>query len=454
MSATKINALREVLTDRDPFCRGVCSVPGHQLLLYYGQGTDLHRLDFVHSTAGELEALSQACEPASFGFNNKNVLDETYRKAGKMDLDAFATLFDPRSLRIHDIIERELLATDQAVELELSRLNVYGKPKGGFFKAHQDTPSGDDMFGSLVVIFPAPHEGGQLSLRLGDQHWIADFTEQFAAATEPSVCFIAFFSDVEHQVLPITSGHRVTLTYNLHFRAQNNIPRSLSGPFHDKLKARLIELVNDTETLPKGGYLGLGLCHQYVYDETKPIDSLLDKLKGSDAELANVCEELGLPYSLRLLYAQEQDLAWPYFHLLSRMKLNAPAPMDLLGDNGEPLLRPGSSDGHNEERLHQLLFHAIHRFGPEDVEGVEIIGRQLDRIDDLDQTEEGRNYDFMEKYYKDPVPQVLEVKQMSSVLCETAYACYGNCVYTDRFYATACMMIYVRPGESRERLSL
>lgn len=44
-----------------------------------------------------------------------------------MDLDAFATLFDPRSLGIHDVIERDLLATDQAVELELSRLNVYGQ---------------------------------------------------------------------------------------------------------------------------------------------------------------------------------------------------------------------------------------------------------------------------------------------------------------------------------------
>lgn len=86
------------------------------------------RVDFAHSTTEELEALSQACQPASFGLNNKDVLDETYRKAGKMDLDAFATLLDPRSLGIHDIIERDLLATDQAVEFELSKLNVYGKP--------------------------------------------------------------------------------------------------------------------------------------------------------------------------------------------------------------------------------------------------------------------------------------------------------------------------------------
>ncbi|KAG9308531.1 hypothetical protein JVU11DRAFT_11875 [Chiua virens] len=451
-SETKVKALREILTERDPFCRGVCSVPEHQLLLYYGQRTDLHRLDLAHATTEELEALSQACEPATFGLNNKDVLDETYRKAGKLDLDEFATLFDPRSLGIHDVIERDLLATDQAVEFELYKLNVYGKD--GFFKAHQDTPRGDSMFGSLVVVLPAPHQGGQLSLRLGDNHWITDFTDLFAAATESSVCFVAFFSDVEHQVLPVTSGHRVTLTYNLHFRSRNITPRVLSGPFHDKLKATLIELVNDMETLPNGGYLGVGLCHQYAYDDTKPIDSVLDKLKGADAVLANVCTELGLPYVLRLLYAQEQDIGWPSFHLLSRVKIRAPTPCFGIGDDGYELRRPGPSDGTDEDYLHDFLEKLVEEITPEDMEGVEIIGRNLDPMDGLDLMGSRGRYSFMHKYYEDPVTQVLEVKEMSSILCETSYACYGNYVYTDRFYATACMMISVDPKGSRERLTL
>lgn len=85
------------------------------------------QIDFAHSTTGDLESLSQACQPASFGLNNKDVLDETYRRAGKLDLDAFATLFDPRSLGVHAAIEHDLLASDQTVEFELSKLNVYGK---------------------------------------------------------------------------------------------------------------------------------------------------------------------------------------------------------------------------------------------------------------------------------------------------------------------------------------
>lgn len=45
-----------------------------------------------------------------------------------MDRDAFSTSFDPRSLRIHDVIEQDLLSTNQTIELELYKLNVYGKP--------------------------------------------------------------------------------------------------------------------------------------------------------------------------------------------------------------------------------------------------------------------------------------------------------------------------------------
>ncbi len=50
-----------------------------------------HRyIDFANTTFSQLEQLVQACEPVSFGLNDKDVLDETYRKAGKMDSEHFS----------------------------------------------------------------------------------------------------------------------------------------------------------------------------------------------------------------------------------------------------------------------------------------------------------------------------------------------------------------------------
>ena len=78
------------------------------------------------------------------------------------------------------------------------------------------------MFGSLVIVFPAPHEGGALKLRTqrnkeGERkEWTFDAPALLAQQTQPSVAYVAFFSDVEHEVAPVVSGHRVTLTYNLY----------------------------------------------------------------------------------------------------------------------------------------------------------------------------------------------------------------------------------------------
>ena len=73
------------------------------------------------------------------------------------------------------------------------------------------------MFGSLVIVFPTPHEGGALHLRHRGHEWIFDSGQALTAKSQSSIGYVAFFSDIEHEVAPVTSGHRITLTYNLFF---------------------------------------------------------------------------------------------------------------------------------------------------------------------------------------------------------------------------------------------
>ena len=69
-----------------------------------------------------------ACKPAEFGRDGENVLDDSYRKAGKMDLISFSTLLDPRSLGIHTQVSKALLTQSHAtMDVELYKLNVYGE---------------------------------------------------------------------------------------------------------------------------------------------------------------------------------------------------------------------------------------------------------------------------------------------------------------------------------------
>ena len=89
-----------------------------------------HRhINLANATPDELEQLTQACEPASFGKKHENVFDETYRKAGKLDAGCFSPILDPFRTDLIKIIRGYLLEGTQSTEnikAELYKLNVYG----------------------------------------------------------------------------------------------------------------------------------------------------------------------------------------------------------------------------------------------------------------------------------------------------------------------------------------
>src|SRR6201996_3395291 len=104
-------------------------------------------------------------------------------------------------------------------KLKIVHLSYLGK--GSFFKSHKDTPRGEKMFGSLVIILPTKHEGGSLLLKHSSAHFHFDgaslLSPHLSEQGTQSFAYVAFYSDVEHEVAEVTSGHRVTITYNLYF---------------------------------------------------------------------------------------------------------------------------------------------------------------------------------------------------------------------------------------------
>ena len=82
-----------------------------------------------------LRALVNACQPATFGFGGKDVLDESYRKATKLDVSSFSTNFHPHDCGILGSVQQILLPSivaggqslgvgPQGARAELYNLNV------------------------------------------------------------------------------------------------------------------------------------------------------------------------------------------------------------------------------------------------------------------------------------------------------------------------------------------
>lgn len=73
---------------------------------------------------------------------------------------------------------------------------------------HDSTEKIPGMFGTLVICLPSPHEGGDVVVKHSGQ------AKTFSTSlVQPSV--LCWYSDVHHEVLPVTSGYRCVLTYNL-----------------------------------------------------------------------------------------------------------------------------------------------------------------------------------------------------------------------------------------------
>ena len=203
----------------NPFCcGGRLELEGKisNILLYY-KSKEAEELREIKLPRAEKEALTQllsAGSIASFGKGNEQVIDLSYRDALKLDPDELATSFHPGSTSILSEIEM-IMVPNRSIRAELHKLNMYTGP-GGHFKSHVDTPRSKDMFGSLVVCLPTQFTGGALVTRHKGEEKVFDWS---SSPEDPLnvVCWAAFFSDVEHEILPVTSGHRLTLTYNLYF---------------------------------------------------------------------------------------------------------------------------------------------------------------------------------------------------------------------------------------------
>ncbi|KZV90430.1 hypothetical protein EXIGLDRAFT_121128, partial [Exidia glandulosa HHB12029] len=130
------------------------------------------------------------------------------------------------------------------------------------------------------------------------------------------VSWVAFYSDVEHEVLPVQSGYRITLTYNLYFAAppaQSLAPPVGVEPLLDAFK----RLLQDPAFFPDGGRLGFALKHQYPVPANPDMDedsmekardvlrSLASALKGGDRALFQAASAVGLQPALRLAYELE-----------------------------------------------------------------------------------------------------------------------------------------------------
>ncbi|KAF8144870.1 hypothetical protein K438DRAFT_1992335 [Mycena galopus ATCC 62051] len=297
------------------FTSGVHPVKPEDLVLYYDvegpKARSLSRIDFGNASEEDLAALGAACQQAE---GSPHV---SPHRVGELNPSKFSARIDVVAAGLVNVIAPELLRGQPGKSLKVERQNLYAYPPGSFVNAYDKiVPRNDEIVGSLVVILPIMHQGGERTFEAGEQTWKFEST---SAIDRAAISYFAVHNDTIHSVAPIHTGHCISITYDLVFaeHAGTQVERTL---IHN-----LQALLADPAFLPTGGCLGSGLAHQYVIpsehawarDEwSQPIlqpstqwAAVLPHLKGADAEFRFAAERVGLTPRIQLLYdtAQGQD---------------------------------------------------------------------------------------------------------------------------------------------------
>ena len=256
-------------------CGGKLQPAQSRVRLNYKHEGEITEIVFPGADEAALAKLVLASSVASFGKGNEQVTDPSYRDAYKIDPDKLTTSFYPCSTDILSEIET-LMVPNRSIRAELHKLNLYTGP-GGHFKSHVDTPRSGDMFGSLVICLPTRFSGGALVARHGDQEVVFDWSS--LPGSPPSVvCWAAFFSDVEHEILPVTAGHRLTLTYNLYAVQERLYSIPPGNPFYNCLQTA----IGTPHFMRDGGCLAFYCEHLYTFSLLNKKELLPHVLKGVD----------------------------------------------------------------------------------------------------------------------------------------------------------------------------
>lgn len=161
-------------------------------------------------TAAQAKQLRLVVRPTKYGHGDQTILDRRVRDTWEVPRSRVRVEKRRwnRTLRpMLDTIRDDLgLPSESSLDAQLHSMLLY--EPGQFFAAHQDSEKDDRMIATLVVLLPSRSTGGDLVVAHRGE------SVQYNGSAS-SLAFVAFYADTRHEVLPIETGHRVALTYNL-----------------------------------------------------------------------------------------------------------------------------------------------------------------------------------------------------------------------------------------------
>ena len=268
--------LRTVQTPGDFCAAGNCTL---HVPLIEVDGVGPIALPLLSTQAAQLIAVA---ERAPYGRGGETLLDTAVRRTWQIGADSVRIAGKQWPAMLAGVVDRAAtgLGASGAVVAELYKLLVYDE--GSFFVSHRDTEKSPGMFATLILALPSLHAGGELVVR----HRERETRLELCSTDFSELAWAAFYADCVHEVLPVTSGCRLVLVYNLVRQGKGELPRP---PSYERETAALSQLLRGWchEPAPASTERPLKLVYPLEHAYT-PAELSFAALKGADAAAASV----------------------------------------------------------------------------------------------------------------------------------------------------------------------
>jgi predicted 2-oxoglutarate/Fe(II)-dependent dioxygenase YbiX len=161
----------------------------------------------------DVEKLKKLAEAAPFGKGTETVFDEKVRKGLQIPGHKISVknVWERLKFKIQCLAPRGFSLNEK-----LYKVHVY--EPGGFFDYHMDTQHDDNHLATLVVALPTKFEGGELVVQDGTEEKV----NSLRSDVQEELHWVAFYTDCKHKVMPITSGTRIVIQYDLRAVPEEN----------------------------------------------------------------------------------------------------------------------------------------------------------------------------------------------------------------------------------------
>ncbi|KAI9625867.1 hypothetical protein H4Q26_016115 [Puccinia striiformis f. sp. tritici PST-130] len=252
-------------------------------------------------TEEQVRQLIDKSHQAPFGRRSETLVDVSVRNTWEINGDQLRFLDPAWQSYLLDLSKRVAinLGIEGLIRLDLYKMLIY--EKGAMFKPHTDTERTPGMFGTLIICLPSPHTGGEVVVKHNGEC-------KTLRTSDAKQSFACWYSDVTHEVLPVTSGHRCVLTYNMaikpgHTRPAASAIESQKEPLRKTLRYWLRDLEkNNSNDVPS--YLYHALNHEYT-EATMSLETLKAEDFARVQTLRDLADELPFEIFLTLLEKEE-----------------------------------------------------------------------------------------------------------------------------------------------------